>query len=49
MKEIYINPFGVSKIKKELQTMKISTARIYPELYRGFGEYMQKISSDTEK
>lgn len=49
LKEIYINPFGVPKIKKELQTMKISTARMYPELYRGFGEYMQKISSDTEK
>ena len=48
IKEVYIKPFGVARIKEELQTMKISTARMYPELYRGFGEYMQKLAAERK-
>lgn len=43
--EIYIKKFAVPTIKKELQMMKISTARMYPELYRGFGEYMGNLKN----
>ncbi len=41
--EIYIKKFAVPNIKEELRTMKISTARMYPELYRGFSEYMDNL------
>lgn len=42
MKEIYINKQNIPMIKKQLQTMNITTAHAYPELFRIFAEYMEK-------
>jgi len=43
IKEIYINKLAIPTIKKQLKTMNITTARVYPELFRLFSEYMDKI------
>ncbi len=44
LKEIYIDKRAVPTIKQQLKTMKITTARTYPELFRVFKEYTDDIS-----
>lgn len=43
IKEIYINKIDIPAIKNQLKLMNITTAHVYPELYRLFAEYMDKI------
>lgn len=43
IKEIYINKMAVPVIKKQLKVMHVTTARAYPELFRIFNEYMDKL------
>ena len=43
IKEIYINKMAVPAIKKQLKVMHVTTAKAYPELFRIFNEYMDKL------
>ena len=44
IRELYINKMAVSTIKSQLKTMNITTARAYPETFRVFAEYMDKVN-----
>lgn len=45
LKEVYINKLAVSTIKKQLETMHITAARAYPEIFRIFEEHMSEQKS----